>query len=104
MESKLRLPSFANYKNLQVPEDPVAKVEPIPDNISLPELADQVLRGKRKLSRYQMRLLIELLPYHINKKPTKEGKDIDSAAKLDRELDKRKVYTAEWGKKRVEVD
>ena len=36
----------------------------IPDDISLLELADSVARGKRKLSPPQMRLLIELLPYH----------------------------------------
>jgi hypothetical protein len=34
--------------------------ELIPDNISLTELAEQVVRGKVKLSREQMRMLIEL--------------------------------------------
>jgi hypothetical protein len=38
--------------------------ELIPDNISLDEIADDVVRGKRTLSRDQMRLLIELLPYY----------------------------------------
>jgi hypothetical protein len=37
--------------------------ELIPDHIPLPELAEQVVRGKRKLSPAQMRMLIELLPY-----------------------------------------
>src|SRR5215468_6262036 len=36
----------------------------IPDDIPLLELADSVVRGKMKFSPPQMRLLIELLPYH----------------------------------------
>jgi hypothetical protein len=39
----------------------------IPDNISLAELAEQVVRGKVKLSPPQMRMLIELLPFHMPK-------------------------------------
>jgi hypothetical protein len=39
----------------------------IPDDIPLLELADSVVRGKMKLSPPQMRLLIELLPYHAPK-------------------------------------
>ena len=62
---RLRLPSFAYSENLKVPEEP--KAEPIPDNIPLPELAEQVVRGKVKLSREQMRMLIELLPFHMPK-------------------------------------
>ena len=45
-------------------------VEPeqtIPDNVPLPELAEQVVRGKVKLSPPQMRMLIELLPFHMPK-------------------------------------
>jgi hypothetical protein len=57
----MRLPSFAYSENLKVPEEP--KQEPIPDNIPLPQLAEQVVRGKVKLGRDQMRMLIELLPY-----------------------------------------
>jgi hypothetical protein len=41
--------------------------ELIPDNISLTELAEQVVRGKVKLSREQMRMLIELLPFYMPK-------------------------------------
>jgi hypothetical protein len=41
--------------------------EVIPDDIPLPIVADEVVRGKRILSRDQMRLLIELLPYHLPK-------------------------------------
>lgn len=41
--------------------------EPIPDDISLSELAEQVVRGKVKLSPSQMRMLIELLPFHLPK-------------------------------------
>src|SRR5262249_6368308 len=40
---------------------------PIPDNIPLAELAEQVVRGKVKLSPPQMRMLIELLPFHLPK-------------------------------------
>src|SRR6516225_1768672 len=36
----------------------------IPDDIPLDQIADSVVRGKLKLSPPQMRLLIELLPYH----------------------------------------
>jgi hypothetical protein len=39
----------------------------IPDNIPLPELAEQVVRGKVKLTPAQMRMLIELLPFHMPK-------------------------------------
>jgi len=39
----------------------------IPDDIPLLELADSVVRGKQTLSQPQMRLLIELLPYHAPK-------------------------------------
>ena len=41
--------------------------EPIPDDVPILELAEQVVRGKRKLSREQMRMLIELLPYYAPK-------------------------------------
>jgi len=41
--------------------------EPIPDNVPLPELAEQVVRGKVKLSAPQLRMLIELLPFHLPK-------------------------------------
>jgi hypothetical protein len=41
--------------------------EAIPDNIPLPELAEQVVRGKVKLSSPQLRMLIELLPFHLPK-------------------------------------
>ena len=60
---RLRLPSFAYSENLKVPEEP--KAEPIPDNNPLPELAEQVVRGKVKLTPPQMRMLIELLPFHM---------------------------------------
>ena len=44
-----------------------AKRRQLPDDIPLLELADSVVRGKMKLSPPQMRLLIELLPYHAPK-------------------------------------
>jgi hypothetical protein len=58
---KVRLPSFAHSENLKVPEEP--KAEPIPDNIPLPELVEQVIRGKLKLAPNQMRLLIAWMPH-----------------------------------------
>ena len=39
----------------------------IPDDIPIPELAEQVVRGKVKLSTQQMRMLVELLPYYSPK-------------------------------------
>ena len=61
----MRLPYFADPANLVTPKEPEA--EPIPDDISIPELAEQVARGKRKLSAQQMRMLVELLPYYSPK-------------------------------------
>src|SRR5215467_8850827 len=58
----MKLPRFAD---LVPQEEP--KAEPIPDNIPLPELAEQVVRGKVKLSPPQLRMLIELLPFHLPK-------------------------------------
>ena len=39
----------------------------IPDNIPIPELAEQVVRGKVKLTPMQQRMLIELLPFYMPK-------------------------------------
>jgi hypothetical protein len=39
----------------------------IPDNMPLPELAEQVVRGKVKLAPPQLRMLIELLPFYMPK-------------------------------------
>jgi hypothetical protein len=39
----------------------------IPDNVPLQELAEQVVRGKVKLTPPQLRMLIELLPFHLPK-------------------------------------
>jgi hypothetical protein len=62
---KMRLPSFAYSENLQVQDEP--QPDPIPDDVSIPELAEQVARGKRKLTAQQMRMLVELLPYYSPK-------------------------------------
>jgi hypothetical protein len=59
----MRLPSFANPANLVVEEEPEVE-KPIPDDLSYDQIADEVIRGKRKLSREQMRLLIEIYPYY----------------------------------------
>jgi hypothetical protein len=37
--------------------------ETIPDDVSLMELAERVVRGKVQLTQQQMRMLIEMLPY-----------------------------------------
>jgi hypothetical protein len=65
--------------------------EPIPDNIPLPELAEQVVRGKVKLSREQMRMLIELLPFYMPKlSAIGVGvlNDQNFASRLDRAIDR----------------
>ena len=62
---RLRLPSFAYSENLKVQDEP--QPDPIPDDVSIPELAEQVARGKRKLTAQQMRMLVELLPYYSPK-------------------------------------
>ena len=89
VKMKMRLPSFAYSENLKVPEEP--KAEPIPDNISLAELAEQVVRGKVKLSPSQMRMLIELLPFHLPKLSAVgvgyiQGNDF--ASRLDRAVER----------------
>jgi|SRR6516164_8023008 hypothetical protein len=58
---KVRLPSFAYAENLKVPEEP--KVDPIPDDIPLTQVVEQVIRGRLKLSPSQMRLLIAWMPH-----------------------------------------
>ena len=62
---RLRLPSFAYSENLKVQDEP--QPDPIPDDVSIPELPEQVARGKRKVSAQQMRMLVELLPYYSPK-------------------------------------
>jgi hypothetical protein len=45
--------------------DQVKQVDaPIPDELTIPEIAEQVARGKIKLSAQQERVLRELLPYY----------------------------------------
>jgi hypothetical protein len=61
----MRLPYFADPANLVPQKEP--EPEPIPDDVSIPELAEQVARGKRKVSAQQMRMLVELLPYYSPK-------------------------------------
>src|SRR5262249_25601009 len=63
----------------------------IPDDIPLLELADSVVRGKLKLSQPQMRLLIELLPYHAPKLTAVATAALDGhsfADLLDRAIDR----------------
>ena len=44
--------------------DKLQKRELIPDELSYDQIADEVIRGKRKLSPQQLRLLIEIFPYY----------------------------------------
>jgi hypothetical protein len=64
-------------------------VETIPDDIPLDEIADDVVRGKRTLTPPQMRLLIELLPYHRPKLLAVGVMGNDSfGAQLDRAIER----------------
>jgi hypothetical protein len=63
----------------------------IPDDIPLMQLADMVVRGKMKLSQPQLRLLIELLPYHSPKLTAIASSVMDSqsfGALLDRAIER----------------
>ena len=64
--------------------------DPIPDDISITELAEDVVRGKRRLTQPQMRMLIELLPYYAPKLQAiadfRMRDERDFAVKLDRRL------------------
>jgi hypothetical protein len=48
---------------IEAHERRLADQQTIPDDIPLLELADQVVRGKVKLSSQQMRMVIEMLPF-----------------------------------------
>jgi hypothetical protein len=58
----------------------------IPDDIPLQAIADEVVRGKRTLSRDQMRLLIELLPYYLTKLKATANFNFNFADQLEKEL------------------
>ena len=59
------------------------------ENLHVCSLADRVIRGKLKLSPPQMRLLIELLPYHAPKLMAVGVMNGDSfAAQLDRAIER----------------
>jgi hypothetical protein len=79
----MAMPTFADPANLEVDDD---ELPTIPDNIPLEEIADEVVRGKRTLSRDQMRLLIELLPYYLSKCPTSHHFNFNFAEQLEKEL------------------
>jgi hypothetical protein len=70
----------------QVPT--VQEDETIPDDIPLPQVADEVVRGKRTLSRDQMRLLIELLPYHLPKLSATAHVNYSHADELEKALER----------------
>jgi hypothetical protein len=47
----------------RIADQAVVEDQSIPDDVPSLELADQVVRGKVKLSSQQMRMLIEMLPF-----------------------------------------
>ena len=67
----------------------------IPDDVPLSAIADDVVRGKRTLSRDQMRLLIELLPYHMPKLSATAHVNLDFAGELEKALERAKVRSAQ---------
>src|SRR6516165_3803908 len=83
----MRLPSFANPANLVVPDEP--KAEPIPDDLSYEQIADEVIRGKRTLTPPQMRLLIEIYPYYKPKLTAVAHFEGSFAEALERAIEKR---------------
>jgi hypothetical protein len=88
----MAMPPFADPANLIVEVD---QPPTIPDDIPLPAIADEVVRGKRTLSRDQMRLLIELLPYHLPKLSATAHVRFDFAGELERALERAKVRSAQ---------
>jgi hypothetical protein len=67
-------------------QDPV-----IPKGVTAPELADMVMRGEVKLSPQQMRVMIELLPFHAPKLTAVAVGHLtaqDFASRLDRAIER----------------
>jgi hypothetical protein len=85
----MAVPRFADPANLVV----VERDEPpaIPDDVPLSVIDDQAVRGKRQLSRDQMRLLIELLPYYLSKQPTRAHVSFDFAQALEQAVERAKL-------------
>ena len=52
--------------------------------MSIPEAAEQVARGKLRLSATQVRILIELLPFYMHEMPTSDRHKGDLATQLDK--------------------
>jgi hypothetical protein len=84
------LPSFAYEENLVTEDDPPK--EAVPDNITMPELVDGVIRGKYQLSPMQLRVLVAWMPHFAPKLAATahvmvEG---DFAQRLDRAIERSK--------------
>ena len=87
----MRMPYFADPENLKVPEEPTN--EAVPDNITMPELVDGVIRGKYKLDPSQLRVLVAWMPHFAPKLSataviTGDGKSFAEA--LDRCIERSK--------------
>lgn len=64
-EEQPRLPTFAR----ELIDEPVAPaVQVIPDDWTIPQIAEAVVRGKIKLPSQQQQMLKELLPFVLPKK------------------------------------
>jgi hypothetical protein len=61
-----RLPSFA--KQLIDEPEPLGITQVIPDDWTIPQIAEAVVRGKIKLPSQQQQMLKELLPFVLPKK------------------------------------
>jgi hypothetical protein len=67
----------------------------IPDDVPLLEIADSVVRGKRKLSQQQSRMLIEVLPYVAPKLMAVAHFNGNDADLLDKALERRSMKLIE---------
>ncbi len=67
----------------------------IPDDVPLLEIADSVVRGKRKLSQQQARMLIEMLPYTAPKLMAVAHFSGNFAEQLDKAIEARSMKLIE---------
>ena len=85
------LPSFAYEENLVTEDDPPKPAgEAVPDNITMPELVDGVIRGKYQLSPMQLRVLVAWMPHFAPKLSATANVTVDGsfAERLERCLER----------------
>ena len=78
----MAMPAFADPANLTVEEEPA-----IPDDITMVELVDGVIRGKWKLSPSQLRVLVAWMPHFAPKLGVTVNVTRSLADALDREIE-----------------